>query len=302
MATYNRAQLITKALKSIQNQVFENWECLIIDDGSTDQTSEVVLEFIKEDTRFRYKSRPSNYKKGLPGCRNYGLDIAKGNYIIFFDDDDIIHPLNLEISLAVLEKYRLGFCKYEKQSFEKIDEIPKFDISKDFKVNILKEEDLYDIITNRIAFASCTVLWSREYFNEERFDESLMYAEEWELYIRMLNTKISGCTIDKTLYFNRKHRNSNTGAFWRKDSIQVNSKKKAVKKVVDNLSQKDRLNPLLTRYFIQLGILLKDSSIIDYVLSKENANVYKKIKYHILYRLYPFITMYMKIKKKLGRT
>ncbi len=98
MATYNRAHLITETLRSIQAQTYTNFECSIIDDGGTDNTAEIIAPFL-EDTRFTFQKRPSTYGKGLPGCRNYGLDLAKGEFVIFFDDDDIIHPQNLEIGL-----------------------------------------------------------------------------------------------------------------------------------------------------------------------------------------------------------
>ena len=78
MATYNRAHLITNTLESIKNQTYPNFECLIIDDGGQDDTKIVVEELISEDKRFSYLVRLAKYKKGLPGCRNYGLDICKG--------------------------------------------------------------------------------------------------------------------------------------------------------------------------------------------------------------------------------
>src|SRR5680860_884854 len=88
MATYNRSHFIGETLDSILNQAFENWECLIIDDGSTDNTKEFLRPYVLKDSRFEYYERTKDHKKGLPGCRNQGLEIAKGDYIIFFDDDD----------------------------------------------------------------------------------------------------------------------------------------------------------------------------------------------------------------------
>ena len=88
MATYNRAQFIMETLNSIKNQTYKNWECLIIDDGGSDNTEDVIAPLLKKDTRFKFLKRTDKYLKGLPGCRNYGLDVAQGDYIIFFDDDD----------------------------------------------------------------------------------------------------------------------------------------------------------------------------------------------------------------------
>ena len=77
MATYNRAHFIVETLESIQTQSFKDWECLIIDDGATDDTNEIINPILKEDHRFQFLKRPESYKKGLPGCRNFGLDIQK---------------------------------------------------------------------------------------------------------------------------------------------------------------------------------------------------------------------------------
>ena len=118
MATYNRAHFIVETLVSIQKQTFQEWECLIIDDGGTDNTKEVIAPILEKDNRFKFHVRPSNYQKALPGCRNYGLDLAKGAFIIFFDDDDIPHPQNLEVCVSELSTSKnIYFCKYERKIF-----------------------------------------------------------------------------------------------------------------------------------------------------------------------------------------
>jgi glycosyltransferase involved in cell wall biosynthesis len=81
MATYNRGHFIKETLRSIQKQTFENWECIIVDDGGTDNTSEIVAPICEQDTRFQFVKRTSDYG-GLPGCRNYIR--LEGDYIIFF--------------------------------------------------------------------------------------------------------------------------------------------------------------------------------------------------------------------------
>jgi glycosyltransferase involved in cell wall biosynthesis len=117
MATYNRAHFIEETLCSIQNQSFSNWECLIIDDGSKDKTVEVLKPYLDKDDRFQYIKRSSKYKKGLPGCRNMGLDLAEGDYIIFFDDDDIVHPQLLELCIKEFKERNIDYCRYERRVF-----------------------------------------------------------------------------------------------------------------------------------------------------------------------------------------
>ena len=72
--TYNRAHLIEATLDSIKSQDFDDWECIVVDDGSTDNTPIVLANYVKEDGRFRYLHRPKNRKKGPNSCRNFGFE------------------------------------------------------------------------------------------------------------------------------------------------------------------------------------------------------------------------------------
>jgi glycosyltransferase involved in cell wall biosynthesis len=89
--TYNRANLIGRTLATVQTQTLGAFEALIVDDGSRDNTAEVVEPFLS-DTRFRYLPK-ENAERGA--ARNYGLDRARGEYVIFLDSDDLFHPEHL---------------------------------------------------------------------------------------------------------------------------------------------------------------------------------------------------------------
>lgn len=85
---YNREHLIVGALKSVLTQSYTQWECLIVDDFSTDNTWGVVQEFIKREDRF--KLIPNRRKKGAQGARNTGIMSASGKYLVFLDSDDLL--------------------------------------------------------------------------------------------------------------------------------------------------------------------------------------------------------------------
>jgi glycosyltransferase involved in cell wall biosynthesis len=89
--TYNRANLITKTLDSIKNQIFKDFEVLIIDDGSTDNTFEVVQPYLNE--HFHYFKKENAERAA---ARNFGTNRAKGEYICWFDSDDIMYSNHLE--------------------------------------------------------------------------------------------------------------------------------------------------------------------------------------------------------------
>ena len=299
MATYNRSHLITETLNSISNQTFPNWECLIIDDGSEDNTANVVGEYTSKDSRFIYLPRSQDYKKGLPGCRNQGLDLAKGEYIIFFDDDDIVHPENLQACYDLLKENDFQFCRYEKKPFWKTTDEIDFKPIKDPKFKIFKCSDLDKMIIGRIPFASCCVLWDKKCFENIRFNENLMYAEEWECYSRILSTGYKGLLIDEVLYYNRKHRNSNTGEFYRKDKKRLSSKITGSNLIIKHLGEKKLLSNRLKKFFIQLGFQLKSLEIIDNTLHYSGAGFFEKLKYTIGFKAYPVLRPLFLLKGKI---
>lgn len=86
--TYNRAHLIGETLDSVLAQTYTNWECIVVDDGSTDDTLEVIQKYIAKDSRFFFYSRPETKVKGASSSRNYGLTQSKGELIVFLDSDD----------------------------------------------------------------------------------------------------------------------------------------------------------------------------------------------------------------------
>lgn len=298
MATYNRAHFIVETLHSIQQQTFHDWECLIIDDGGTDNTKEVITPILEKDIRFQFLKRPKTYSKGLPGCRNFGLDIAKGDNIIFFDDDDIIHPDNLKISLSVIENEQVAFCHYQKKAFEK--NIPELAFKEPKIKQMLNVTFLYDVITHQIGLASCTVLWSKKCFENLRFREELLYAEEWECYSRILSEGFEGLIIENVLYFNRKHPNSNTGEFYSNDPIRKKSNKDAIILAIVNMEEKQLLTSKMLRYFIQIALEYKEYKLFQSILQTAKLSVIENLKWQLFYTFLPVRLYLYRLKKKIN--
>lgn len=92
--TYNRAHLLSRALDSVLAQTFEDFEVLVVDDGSTDDTAALMAEYVARDERVRYLVQPRN--AGVSAARNRGLREARGAYIAFLDSDDEWLPTKLE--------------------------------------------------------------------------------------------------------------------------------------------------------------------------------------------------------------
>ncbi|MBU3822739.1 glycosyltransferase family 2 protein [Flavobacteriaceae bacterium XHP0103] len=266
MATYNRASYILESIQSIQNQTFRDFECLIIDDGGTDNTKDVLLPVLAKDHRFKYYVRTPEYQKGLPGTRNYGLDLAAGDYIIFFDDDDIAHPQNLELCVKELvANPNMSFCRYIRNVFRG-DFNYTFNYSTDYTSFFIDASDINKILKNDIHFNSCAVMWKRKCFEKHRFVEHLMYAEEWELYPRIISNGHRGMSINKTLFFGRKHMHSNTGEFHSKNKIREASFVDAIILVLKNLKEKDLLSDEITHYFIQVALRYKSYGLFNRIM------------------------------------
>lgn len=101
--TYNRSKLLKETLISVQKQTYTDWECIIVDDCSNDNTKLIAKEFIEKDKRYVYFQRPYFYPKGASSCRNYGFGLSKGKYIQWLDDDDLLSEKKIELQVKKLE-------------------------------------------------------------------------------------------------------------------------------------------------------------------------------------------------------
>lgn len=298
MATYNRRHYIEESLDSIVNQSFKGWECIIIDDGSSDGTKEFLESYIRTDSRFKYYRRTLQFSKGLPGCRNLGLKIATGSFIVFFDDDDIAHPDCLCWSIKEIEKHNVDYCRFGRRAFFGNFE-KDFDRRENYSVIEHKPLQVEGMITGNVPFNSCQVLWRAEVFKDERFNEKLLFAEEWELYSRLLLKDPVGISIDKNLYFGRKHSQSNTGEFKNSNSVRMNSKVNAAILIVEHLTKADKFSEILFKFFIQMGFNLQSYSLIKTVLNRTDTNFLTKLKYEIGFVIYPLLRPLFKLKGKI---
>jgi glycosyltransferase involved in cell wall biosynthesis len=99
--TYNREQAVCKTLESLIAQTHQNWEALVIDDGSKDNTKQVIAQRFPNEPRIRYVYQQNG---GAPSARNHGMEIAQGDFIAFLDSDDTWEPWKMELQLACFAK------------------------------------------------------------------------------------------------------------------------------------------------------------------------------------------------------
>ena len=101
LCTYNRAHLVKRAIASVLTQSYRNWELIIIDDGSADDTGQVVMPVVKSDPRITYFYHAN---QGLARSRNIGITLASGKYTTFLDSDDEYRENHLSIRIQAMEK------------------------------------------------------------------------------------------------------------------------------------------------------------------------------------------------------
>ncbi len=108
MPVYNKEKYIEATIKSVQEQTYENWEIVIIDDCSSDASSKIIKRYVDNDERIRYYKNEKNL--GAAGSRNRAIELAKGRYIAFLDSDDLWMPNKLEKQIDYMSQNEYAFC------------------------------------------------------------------------------------------------------------------------------------------------------------------------------------------------
>lgn len=215
--TYNRAHLIKETIASVQSQTFENWECIVVDDGSTDNTKEVIAELIKNDERIKYIYQ-ENAERSV--ARNKGIKNAKGDYICFLDSDDLYESNHLETLLRHIKKQNnpkaLFFTNY-------IEEINN-------QTNIPNVPSIINY-TNKLAYLMthaiipARVCIHKTILEQNQFDEDITIVEDVILWTRIANEypvfQIKEPTVKYVIHEDNSIHIKGTGAIKRLNGLKV---------------------------------------------------------------------------------
>ncbi len=200
--TYNRAALIGRSIASVLGQTYENIEVVIVDDGSTDETAQVVNSIA--DGRIRYVCQEN---RGACSARNHGVAISKGDFIGFHDSDDIWRPEKLARQMAEMLGSGADVCACRMQIH---DPEQKTDLSITPLPNVKK------ITFSELLGGNCigmpTILGRAEIIASQKFDEDLPRLQDWDYVLRLLKTQ-NIVLVDEVL----------VDSFVQKDSITRNN-------------------------------------------------------------------------------
>lgn len=187
---YNQATYLPDALNSVIAQTTSNWECVIVDDGSSDNTAEVASFFCNQDKRITYLFQEN---KGLASARNTGIKHSSGRFVLPLDADDKLGVMYVERALDIFQAHENVTLVYSQAMLfgAKNERMPLRPYS---YVNLLKENMIF-----------CSAVFKREDFNVAGgYDENLRTGyEDWDLYIRLLDDGSSVVQLNDIHFFYR---------------------------------------------------------------------------------------------------
>jgi len=207
MPVYNGAAYLQPSMESVLTQTFSDFELLIIDDGSTDESESIYSAIAAVDSRVRYFKKPNG---GIASALNKGLELARGEFIARTDSDDIMLPERLARQLAFLRSNpHFGFCA---SAMEVIDEHGQ--VKAVFRPVPASKDELDTLLRKRaiITFTHPTVMMRRKLAIElNGYLTTFEPCEDTDLFCRMIGTGAPGIALPDVLMQYRMHRGSISG-------------------------------------------------------------------------------------------
>lgn len=255
--TYNSAHFIIEAVDSVLAQTFTEFEILVIDDGSTDNTKEVLAEKYGDSIQYFYKENG-----GVSKARNFGIENAKGKYVAFLDSDDAWIPEKLEKQILALEKNPDKKACYS--SFYLCDEkLNPLEINRSER----KSDALTDLILiGNVVATPSTVIAEKGLFEQVGgFDYELSQCADWEMWIR-LATKTEFIYLNEPLLKYRQHGSnmSKNASLLEKDSILLMEKGFTLPNLADEVKAKKK-EAFAKVYMVLAGTYFRSGLYLDFL-------------------------------------
>jgi glycosyltransferase involved in cell wall biosynthesis len=188
---FNRSLLLRYSIESVINQCFNDWEIIVVDDGSSELEFKAIQLYVLLDNRITIQPRQSA-NKGPSSCRNEGVASAKYNYLLFLDSDDLLKPFCLEQRVAFMQRNsQVDMAVFLIENFK----ITPGDTGTYFNIEMPFNQLAGSFLQNRNPWQTMAPIWKKEFFSQlGGFDENLLYMEDPDLHLRALNRV--GANID----------------------------------------------------------------------------------------------------------
>lgn len=205
---YNVSEYLRECLDSVINQSFTDWEGILINDGSTDDSGSICDEFASRDKRFRVIHQSN---QGIVAVRNLGLQEANGDYIAWVDSDDIVHPQWLETMYDISTLHDCDISVVSHVGFREIDEIclGLTDVKSAYKIS------QHDAIEQLYHYKLSATVWNKLY-NRRIIKNTVFHTqkgEDWDFNLQLLLKVPHVYATETPLYFYRIREGSLTNAY-----------------------------------------------------------------------------------------
>lgn len=293
---YNVKNLLERCIRSIEHQTYKNYEVLMIDDGSTDGSGELADSLAQKSDKFFCFHKNNG---GLSDARNYGIERAKGDYLLFIDSDDVLNSDFCKILIDSSKKYNADIVSTDLIEFNKNEEIAEFD-SKEYnkQVKILYDNQIlkeYFVPEEKriIYHGLCMKIYKKELFDDIRFDVGRLHEDVFITYKLLDKCK---CFVYLNLpyyYYYKKNDNSISNNYKKKnfldeyDAINEIQKYFEGKKTIEQelklfciYHYLSMINRIQKQKDCEINSVIREIRvwIIKNVVILKKINMYKKIK------------------------
>lgn len=193
---YNQAKYVRDTIISVKASRYKDFCCVIVNDGSTDNSEEIILDEIRGDKRFKYYKTEN---KGLGHARNFGISKTRSKYILCLDSDDLISPYYIKKGVEFLERYKNFSIFYANANFlYENGEEKKWDMVPYSYKSLLLNNMIY-----------CSHIFKRsDYEKTNGYDEDIYGFQDWEFLVQLLDSKSNVYKDNETMFYYRRHSDS----------------------------------------------------------------------------------------------
>ena len=216
---YNMSKYFLDTLKSIKEQTYTDWECIIINDGSTDNDRDLILDNIKNDFRFRYYEQNNG---GVANAKNTAASLSHGELIVPLDPDDLISRTFLQMGVEYMESHP-DCSLYYGHAIYFGDYTAPWDIEWKGYKELLKRNSIFNT----------SIFRKKDFDRIGGYNENLKAFEDWEMYIRLLYNNDNVYQSDLVFYIYRYRQNGRDWSTWKDEFSQ-----KTVFQEIETLNKK----------------------------------------------------------------
>lgn len=205
---YNVEKYLPACIESVINQTYSEWELLLVDDGSTDNSGKICDEYAQKDKRIKVFHKENG---GVSSARNLGLDNMEGNFCITLDSDDLIHPKLLEDAVKIVMDTQSDVVIF---GYEKVNEdfsfIYNHQTPNKIEFDILSTDEVINeiLIGGRFRMLACNKLYRKELWENIRYPIGRKYGDDTSVTYQLMSRCSKAAYISNTYYYYRNVENS----------------------------------------------------------------------------------------------